>query len=402
MYQEMTVFEPSYYPDTKIYLCRGLAVNRAQSINKTYWPEEQRLLLTNEQKKELEYAIREGISIPIYRYVVLMGFGREKRTSSWFMAEQDASDCPLAKESSDGSCEVKGEDISGFVERKLLNTASIEPVQFPMVVDLEAGKDGRLSCRINLHPEVDGYNAVGMVCFPDRSMTGACAGKAMITGVKEKGTYGFLIGSMIQYGMPDWDKFLDYAWKHMGNYEVSKDLLVVNHPGLGRFLCLDGGILVETGTSPYCKEEKCFWPGTYVQVDLPNAIDIEQYVESRTTLGEIFLKDAFGDALTKEDILGRFPHYKFLDMRYSEAWQSSDNPMPEVVEQAIAEGFLRQVCLPGRRIPALVVVSNAVYRLASFSVEEIEDLAKEYAKINDEAKASIMARIKKGTLRVAA
>lgn len=397
MYQEMTVFEPSYYPDTKIYLCRGLAVNRAQSINETYWPVEQRLLLTNEQKRELEYAIREGISIPIYRYVVLMGFGQKKRTSSWFMTERDASDCPLAKESSDGSCETNGEDISGLVERKLLNTASIEPAQFPMVVDLKAGKDGRLSCRINLHPEVDGYDAVGMVCFPDRSMTGACAGKAMITGVKEKGTYGFLMGSMIQYGMPDRDKFLDYAWKHL---DTRKELLVINHPGLGRFLCSGGKAWVETATSPYCKG--CYWPDDYQQVLVPDTINVEQYVETRTTLGEIFLKDAFGDALTKEDILGRFPHYKFLDMRYSEAWQSSDKTMPKVVEQAIAEGFLRQVCLPGCRILALVVDSNAVYRLASFSVEEIEDLAKEYAKINDEAKASIMARIKKGTLRVAA
>lgn len=292
MYQEMTVFEPSYYPDTKIYLCRGLAVNRAQSINKTYWPEEQRLLLTNEQKKELEYAIREGISIPIYRYVVLIGFGREKQTSSWFMTEQDASDCPLAKESSDGSCETNGEDISGLVERKLLNTASIEPAQFPMVVDLKAGKDGRLNCRINLHPEVDGYDAVGMVCFPDRSMTGACAGKAMITGVKEKGTYGFLMGSMIQYGMPDWDKFLDYAWENLSSM-MRDDLLVVNHPGLGRFLYSNGDAWVETKTSPYCKGSAWFTP--YRRVPAPAEAEIEPYVEARTSLESLFLEDAFGE-----------------------------------------------------------------------------------------------------------
>lgn len=58
------------------------------------------------------------------------------------------------------------------------------------------------------------------------------------------------------------------------------------------------------------------------------------------------------------------------------------------------------MCLPGCKTPALEVDRDAVYRLSSFSIEEIEDLAKEYAKINDEAKASIMARIRKGTLRI--
>lgn len=397
MYQEMTVFEPSYYPDTEIYLCRGLAVTRAWNINKTYWPEEQRLLLTKEQKRKLECDIEEGIFTPIYRYVVLMGCGEKRQTSSWFMTEQDVSNCPLAKESPDGSRDAKGEYISGFVERKFLNTASIEPVKFPMVVELEAGKDGRLSCRINLHPEIDGYNAAGMVCFPDRSMIGACAGKAMITGVKEKGTYGFLIGSMIQYGMPDWNKFLDYAWKHPGN-EASKELLIINHPGLGRFLYSDGKAWVETATSPHCKGS-C-WLYDYWQISVPEAIDIEQYVESRTTLEDIFLEDAFEGTLTKQKILDWFPHYRFLDIMYSEVWQNGDKLMPEIIEQAIAEGFMNQVCLSNSRVLALEVNRDAIYRLSAFSIEEIEEMAKEYTRINDEAKASIMALIKRGSLRI--
>lgn len=396
MYQEMTVFEPSYYPDTEMYLCRGQAVTRVWSISKTYWPEEQRLLLTKEQKKKLEYDIKEGISIPIYRYVVLMECGGKRRTSSWFVTEQDASDCPLAKESPDGSRDAEGEYISSFVEHKLLNTASIEPAKFPMVVDLEAGTDGRLSCRINLHPEIDGYNATGMVCFPDRSMTGACAGKAMITGIKEKGTYGFLMGSMIQYGMPDWDKFLDYAWKNLRD-EAGEDLLIINHPGLGRFLYSDGKAWVETATSPYCKG--CFWADDYRQVLVPDTI-VEQYVEARTTLEDIFLKDSFGDTLTKQGLLERFPHYKFLDMRYSEVWLRGDKLMPEIIEQAIAEGVLNQVCLSNSRVLALEVNRNSIYRLSAFSIEEIEEMAREYTKINDEAKAFIMALIKKGSLRM--
>ena len=397
MYQEMTVFEPSYYSDAKMYLCRGLAVTRAWNINKTYWPKEQRLLLTKEQKKKLEYDIKEGISIPIYRYVVLMDCGGKSRTSSWFMTEQDASDCPLAKDFPDGSRDAKGEYISSFMEHKLLNTASIEPVKFPMVVDLEASKDGRLSCRINLHPEIDGYNAAGMVCFPDRSMAGACAGKAMITGVKEKGTYGFLLGSMIQYGMPDWDKFLDYAWKNL-SCEMTKDFLIVNHPGLGRFLYSDGKAWVETATSPYCKEG--YWAGDYQQVFVPNTIDIEQYVESRTTLEDIFLEDAFEGTLTKQKILDWFPHYRFLDIMYSEVWQNGDKLMPEIIEQAIAEGFMNQVCLSNSRVLALEVNRDAIYRLSAFSIEEIEEMAREYTRINDEAKASIMALIKRGSLRI--
>lgn len=397
MYQEMTVFEPTYYPDTEMYLCRGLAVTRAWSTNKTYWPEEQRLLLTKEQKKKLEYDIKEGISIPIYRYVALMECGGKRRTSSWFMTEQDASDCPLAKESPDGGRDAEGEYISGFVDHKTLNTDSIEPVKFPMVVDLEAGKDGRLSCHINLHPEIDGYNAPGMVCFPDRSLAGACAGKAIITGVKEKSTYGFLMGSMIQYGMPNWNKFLDYAWENLSSL-MHEDFLIVNHPGLGRFLYSNGEAWVETTTSPYCKGSAWFTP--YKRVPAPAKAEIEPYVEAKTSLESLFLEDAFGDSLTAQDIMDKFPRYKFLDMRYSEAWEKSDRMMPEIIEQAIIEGFLRQVCLPGNRVLALVVNRNELYRLSAFSIEEIEEMAREYTRINDEAKASIMAHIKKGSLRI--
>ena len=197
-------------------------------------------------------------------------------------------------------------------------------------------------------------------------MAGACAGKAMITGVKEKGTYGFLLGSMIQYGMPDWDKFLDYAWKNL-SCEMTKDFLIVNHPGLGRFLYSDGKAWVETATSPYCKEG--YWAGDYQQVFVPNTIDIEQYVESRTILEDIFLKNVFEGALTKQGLLERFPYYKFLDIKYSEIWLSGDK-------------------------------RNELYRLSAFSIEEIEEMAREYTRINDEAKASIMALIKRGSLRI--
>lgn len=62
-------------------------------------------------------------------------------------------------------------------------------------------QNGQLFCRLNLPPEIDGYEAMGRICFPDRSMAGVCEGKAVVTGVKEKGSYGFLMGHMIQYGI---------------------------------------------------------------------------------------------------------------------------------------------------------------------------------------------------------
>lgn len=150
MYQEIEVYEPTYYPDSAIYLCRGMAVTRIWPINKTYWPNESRLLLTKEQKKQLEYAIKEGISKTIYRYTVLKKCGEERVTSSWFMAEEDAMNCPLAKEYPNGSRDSEGEWISAFVDHKVLNTESIEPAKFPMVVDLVADNDGRLSVNANL------------------------------------------------------------------------------------------------------------------------------------------------------------------------------------------------------------------------------------------------------------
>lgn len=228
-------------------------------------------------------------------------------------------------------------------------------------------------------------------------MVGACAGKALITGVKEKGTYGFLMGSMIQFGMPDMDKFLDYAWARLGN-EMDKEFFTVNHPGLGRFLYSDGCAWVETATSPYCKDNTSYWPSDYANVPVP--FDVEQYVEERATLEDIFLMDAFGTAMTKQDILDRFPHYKFFNVKYNEFWQESDRLMPEIIEQGVTEGFLNLVCLSDSRVLALMVDESALYRLSSFSIEEIEEMARQYVQINDEAEQAIKARIKKGTLRL--
>lgn len=391
------MYEPTYYPDNAIYLCRGMAVTQVWNINKTYWPNEGRLLLTKEQKKQLEYAIKEGTSKTIYRYTVIKKCSEERVTSSWFMTEEDAMNCPLAKEYSNGSRDYEGRWIRALIDHKVLNTESFEPAKFPMVVDLVAGNDGRLSCRINLHPELDGYYTKGMVCFPDRSMVGTCTGKALTTGVREKGSYGFLVGSMIQYGMPDMDKFLDYAWARLGD-EMDKEFLTVNHPGLGRFLYSDGYAWVETATSPYCKDDSGYWPSDYAKVSVP--FDVEQYVEERATLEDIFLMDAFGTALTKQDILDRFPHYKFFNVEYNERWQKSDRVMPEIAEQAIAEGLLNLVCLSNGRVLALEVDESALYRLSAFSIEEIEEMASEYTRINDEAEQTIKAHIKKGTLRL--
>lgn len=89
-------------------------------------------------------------------------------------------------------------------------------------------------------------------------------------------------------------------------------------------------------------------------------------------------------------------YYRIQGAAYDQLY---NQVMPAIIEQAIAEGILNLVWLPDNKIYALDIVGNALYRLSAFSIEEIKEMAAEYTRINDEAKRSIMSRIKKGTLR---
>lgn len=73
-----------------------------------------------------------------------------------------------------------------------VNMITIPTVEFPLYDFLWTDPDGKRSIRLNLHPERDGKNSNGMICFLDRSCKDIPDGKIIINSVKEFPTYGFI------------------------------------------------------------------------------------------------------------------------------------------------------------------------------------------------------------------
>lgn len=84
------------------------------------------------------------------------------------------------------------------------------PIQLPVRTILVRNEKG-LYCRLNLHPEEDGYHARGKIFFPDRQCADTlCEGPVCIKTVADKGNYGFFVGEMVQYKAPSDEQVSEY------------------------------------------------------------------------------------------------------------------------------------------------------------------------------------------------
>ena len=370
----------------KLYLCRGVAAEQnhdGSGITQT------RLLYPGTRQGILDEAIAKGAEVSVFRFI---GSGKDK--SSYFMSKQDLLKSPVVTDF------VKSHDDLGSLDQYIcscqLDTTVIQPIRFPLMIDIETTRDGRFCTYINLHPELNGRSAPGLPCFPNWDFIDVYAGKALITEVKEKNSYGFFKGAMIQFGMVNMSDFLDYVWEHGFD---ENPVYIVNHPTLGQFLCSDSYVWVETATSPMFKGS--IPKADYEKVEWKKPKGFDQYVVRIATIKELLLEDAFGGGVTEQSLINRFGECAGLTRRFSERWTISKSLLPDIIHQGIAEGLLYHYCLVSCHIHALKIDPSMAYRLAAFSAEEVEEMAAEVSKINAGADRAIGGCLKKGKLQLA-
>lgn len=370
----------------KLYLCRGVAAEQdhdGSGITQT------RLLYPGTRQGILDEAIAKGAEVSVFQFI---GSGKDK--SSYFMSKQDLLKSPVVTDF------VKNHSDLGSLDQYIcscqLDTTVIQPIRFPLVVDIETTRDGRFCTYINLHPELNGRSAPGLPCFPNWDFIDVYAGKALITEVKEKNSYGFFKGEMIQFGMVNMPDFLDYVWAHGFDEDP---VYIVNHPTLEQFLCSDSYVWVETATSPMFKGS--IPKADYEKVEWKKPKGFDQYVVRIATIKELLLEDAFGGGVTEQSLINRFGECAGLTRRFSERWTISKSLLPDIVHQGIAEGLLYHYCLVSCHIHALKIDPSMAYRLAAFSAEEVEEMAAEVSKINAGADRAIGGCLKKGKLQLA-
>lgn len=370
----------------KLYLCWGVAAEQdhdGSGITQT------RLLYPGTRQGILDEAIAKGAEVSVFQFI---GSGKDK--SSYFMSKQDLLKSPVVTDF------VKNHSDLGSLDQYIcscqLDTTVIQPIRFPLMIDIETTRDGRFCTYINLHPELNGRSAPGLPCFPNWDFIDVYAGKALITEVKEKNSYGFFKGAMIQFGMVNMPDFLDYVWEHGFDEDP---VYIVNHPTLGQFLCSDSYVWVETATSPMFKGS--IPKADYEKVEWKKPKGFDQYVVRIATIKELLLEDAFGGGVTEQSLINRFGECAGLTRRFSERWTISKSLLPDIVHQGIAEGLLYHYCLVSCHIHALKIDPSMAYRLAAFSAEEVEEMAAEVSKINAGADRAIGGCLKKGKLQLA-
>lgn len=363
MYKERKVYV-SFCGNFKVHVCEGAARDRAYYGRGNVASE--RLLYTGAiEDLSSVYSAREFIGRAI---------------TSWFGTRVEVMD----------ALERLGYKGNYIVVEAYLDTTEISPVTFPMKVVFDIGKDGRPFTRLNLHPEVNGTFCKSKVYFPDKTFIGADGGEAIITGVKEFDRYGFLLGEMVKYEMPeDMADFLDWAWRNM---DPEDTILTIDHPGRGRYLATRVGDYIE----PWSK-------GRYgVMITMYAGEDRHRYCVSQHKLADLFIDDVFpGEA--SDTLYAKFGKSVFIlqGTRFQGTrWQQSDTYYSGLVDDAVSEGIINQVTLSGTSIVAFDVVCSEIYRLSTFTAEEVNALADTVSSVNKKADEAIAARIRSGKLRI--
>lgn len=363
MYKEKKVYV-SWCDTFKVHICEGSAKDRAIYGNRNV--EESRLLYTGGlENLTFVYRAEEFGSTPI---------------TSWFGTRQEAID----------AAKRVGCKKDYVVQEACLDTTVIAPVTFPLHVHFERGIAGRLVARLNLHPEVNGNYGKPKVYFPDKSLIGACAGEAIITGAKEFARFGFLTGKMVKCEMPeDMGDFLDWAWKTMDANDV---IATIDHPGRGRYLATNaGGYIKPCGKGHYD-----------VMFSFYFAEDLQKYCVAKHRLADLFIADAF-EGETANSLFGKFGKSTFIlqGARFQGTrWQYTDKYYSDLADVAVNEGIIKPVTLPGTSIIAIDVIPAEIYRLSCFSVEEVNELAALVSTVNKKADEDIAARMRKGKLHI--
>ena len=280
---------------------------------------------------------------------------------------------------------------------RLLNTEVIEPLQFPLLVDVQMGEKGPVVWS-NTHPELDGRYVKGKIFFPDRSWDKEhiCKGPAMVSITKEFTTYGFVKGEMVSFEAqsPEYSDFLDWAWnKRLKDTVVA----IVRHPIRGKYYAI-----LDSWRGKYKRVRKDDQTPSGITATFEDIITEDLHSGCKSEISDLY--DLFTMAsfnMPRSVLCDLFPMCRFyMDKMLDVSWVSSDKMQVPIIEEGIKEGVLTLYQLQGFDIFCVTVSDDSIVNLCSFQVDEAEEMGKAVAKINKDAEEKILSKIRKGHLRV--
>lgn len=379
MYQEIKVYDADTLSNFKwwnqVFTCRGTACDEAWAQRRNRNVRETRILYKGEAPQGGE---------TLHRWVGKSNSGLQSGllSTAWYLTAEEAEE-ERDRLGLGNGCPQKG----------TLNLESIDPLPQQFQIQFELDGKGRPFTRINAHPERDGKTLKGKIFFPDRSFVGADSGAATVSISKEFDTYGFLSGEMVKFGMPDMNRFLDWAWENRTDIQ---EVLFINHPGRGEYLAVEQGgcanriidILDFEGNPLICTS--CM---------LEAEEDSKKYPVRRKSLDEIFLEAAWGMEVNMDVLDAMFTRSRLFESgRAAADWERSLKFRGDLVDCAVRDGILSQYVSPSLHIEVMTLNRQNISLFGNYQYSDVEEIAKVVAKVNQEADESGKAKVKKGLL----
>lgn len=385
-YTDRTIYRAKTYDGPEYYMCKGDAIDRIEDEN------------TQNLLDDIHYDVVTGeatLRFQIPESELFTGQHEEKRTiyrlstqgscGRWYLSidecfDEDYSD--LKKEAEAIGCQVRVES-RGLFPQKLQPIIPSEKQPYMML--LSPGDRGLVG-RANLRPdEVGNYSDKKKVYFPDRSCKdNLCAGMVKVTGVNDRGNYGFITGTMVQYTQPteeDLAKFLIAERWFRGQLEF-----ITNKYW--------GAAVASHGTDPnsswrYIAVDEA---GELKECDLLGEYDHRDDVISESISAADFICTGY-TGQTELELLKIVPRIPDL-WRYpvSESIKFISNEFDEAIEC----GFIKLWRF--RTFDLVEIVPDRVFKAAESLQENLVPVLEEAKKINEAAIAAITNLKRKGKL----
>lgn len=364
-----------------VYLCRGAACDYMRLSQKGFQNN-----LRLEDSRILFYANPPEEGEMLYRRVEWVDDKETGRVTSWYLTDEESVAAAKAMHFQPIDS-FGGKDYYAY-QLGFIHTECIEPLLEKFEVEFKLNDKGRLYTRINAHPERDGEKSSGgKFFFPDKNFVTADIGKAMVSISKEFNNYGFLTGEMVKVeDVPEMKAILDWAWEERLPIE---ELVVINHPGRGRYYAIDDGeTVLPIRQMQFLGESQKYIYASKVGVDEVRH-DIEKFTERRATFYEFFAEDAWGKVVQMSEIDAMFKESEFFaatsQPQSMSLWEESSHNHSTSITKAVKDGILAQFKMPTLHIEVVSLKWANALRLLNYPLEEVTRLAAEVSAINAKA-----------------
>lgn len=355
-----------YVPGCAIALCKGQAKDLCGNSRENPWE------ITLHYEGDLNELLKGYDEAWYVSSALFDPCVNERISKHFFMNREDAINA--AREAGAEEAGVWN-SYSVYIENR---ETDYTPMKLPVRTTLMRNDKG-LYCRLNLHPEEDGYRSPGKIFFPDRKCGNSlCEGPVIITSVHDKGNYGFFTGEMVQYEAPSDEQVSEHVIK---NSLYDRKLRFMKGK-LGSYVEVDGGNCFVAANS-----------GCEFNYDV---YDYGEAVSKCTEeiLGVDLVCQGF-QGCNFEEFYNRFVKFEFQS--FHATWCIKF--ISKLFDEAIKYRF---IALKTTNNVDFVEVDKGqlMYALDQFSREEMAEIIAKVTEINTKANETIKSKMRSGKVRL--